>query len=139
MLALMEHPADRLVRVCALLGKRVKFDFSASDGFMAKAEGPGHRWSFHKNPVADLRTCDICGKVGAAKRVCSRSDVYRWNVEDRNDYATATKDMLCMGCWNKVRAIVRKEDEADECRRLLNKLTRSISDERKNQDNRRTA
>lgn len=131
----MEHPADGIARRYALIGKRVEFDFSAVDGFRAKAEGQGQRWSFHENPVADLRTCDICGRIGAAKRVCYRNDVYRWNV-DWKDYTTTSKHMLCTGCWNKVRALVRKERKAGECSLLLNKLTRSISDARKDQNNR---
>ena len=135
----MEHPADRLLRVYARLGKRVRFDFSVCDGFLAKVDAPGRRWVYHKNPVADFRTCDLCGKLGAAKKVNRKSDVYRWNAEDQRDNTTIPKDMLCLACWNKVRAIARKEAEADECRRLINKLTRSISNERKNQNNRRTA
>lgn len=134
--AIMEHPVDRITRIYALIGKQVMFDFSACDGFMAKAKGNGHRWVFHKNPVAELMSCNLCGKVGTAKRVCNRSDVYRWNVENRKDYDTASKHMLCMGCWNKARAIVRKRDDVDGLRIFLNKITRSISNERKNQNNR---
>ena len=86
-----------------------------------------------------IRHCDLCGKEGTAATIYTRNDVRGWNFDGRHDYTTKPKDCLCMACWNKVRAIVRKEEQADECRRLLNKLTRSISDERKNQDDRRTA
>ena len=86
-----------------------------------------------------LNACDVCGKLGIPRKVRVRNDVFGWNGESEKDWTTPSKDMLCTGCWNKVRAIVRKRDEANSCRRMLNKLTRTIRDERKNQNDRRSA
>lgn len=86
-----------------------------------------------------VRHCDLCGKEGTTSTIYERNDVWGWNRDGRDDYTTESKSALCTSCWNKVRAIVRKQDEADECRRLLSQLTRSISNERKNQNDRRTA
>lgn len=87
-----------------------------------------------------FRRCCLCGKEGTATTIYTRTGIGGWDLESRIEiYTKKTKDCICMACWNKVRAIVRKQDEADECRRFLKKLARSISDERKNQDDRRTA
>lgn len=78
-----------------------------------------------------IHTCDACGTMGTKKTTHYRSDVFAWNWDKQDDYHMRSKDMLCTGCWNKARAIKRKQQQADECRTLLNKLIRSISDERK--------
>jgi len=97
---------------------------------------------FNKSGICEecekIRYCDLCDKKGNQSTIYVRNDVYGWEFDGRNDYIGKSKTCLCMACWNKVRAIVNKENEADECRKLLNKLTRSISNERKNQNHRRT-
>lgn len=89
-----------------------------------------------------VRCCDLCGKEGTTSNIYSRTDVWAWNDPRRFSRKCAgadwvQKNVLCMGCWNKVRAISRKEEEAEENRRFLNKLERVISNERKNQNHRR--
>ena len=80
-----------------------------------------------------LNTCDLCGKIGTPKKVCVRSKIFAWNGEMRYGFRYGdANNMLCIGCWNKVKAIVKKQDEADECRTILRQIQRRITDERKN-------
>lgn len=105
-----------------------------SDGWVSWYE-----WSVRKNgkqgtrlikkdaAICRLYKCDICGRIGTKRRVrlffhtgrYERIGEMRW---------------LCTGCWNRFRAVWKKQDEADECKYLLNKLHRTITDERKNQN-----
>jgi len=48
--------------------------------------------------------------------------VYRWNANDKNDRETKDKDILCTGCWNKVRALVKRQAMCNESRKLIAKL-----------------
>jgi hypothetical protein len=85
--------------------------------------------------------CDVCGKVGPKKKVQQRNDVWGWNFDGPKDYKTQSKSMLCMGCWNKIRPLCVKQRKCDEMRTFINKLQRTISNERKqnNQDNGRAS
>lgn len=91
----------------------------------------GRRMQMVVYEYTPLNTCELCGKTSTPKKVCYRSDISGWNREHRNDFAAAPIDTLCTGCWNKVRAVVRKIHAANECSKLFNKLTRSIRDERR--------
>jgi hypothetical protein len=73
-------------------------------------------------PTTSLNTCELCGRKGTRRRVTIRNDTHGWNRETRGDWGTPSKDMLCVGCWNRVRVIVRKKLAADEIRRLGNQL-----------------
>lgn len=68
-----------------------------------------------------LYECSACGRLGGPQRIQYRS----------------TASILCMGCWNSIRAIYKKEDSVLQCRRLINKLKKVIHDEHKNKDDRR--
>lgn len=132
----LDHPMDEIVRRCEREGRQAVFWF-CDGGFFVKKKGYRDDY-FIRNPVCWLSFCELCGKFGSPMSIKTRFNLYGWNRVSKEDRAkTPSKDTLCMACWNSVRRIVRKEKEADECRRLLNKIERVISNERKNQNNRR--
>jgi hypothetical protein len=132
----LETDVDRWVRI----GLKMKFKWESEEGFWAKQEGKHRdRWWYWEYPHTKLVECELCGFRSTPKKVSHRGDTFGWNFESRKDYTTKTKSTLCMGCWNKVRPIVKRQEEAEECRSIINKINRSISDERKNQNNRATS
>lgn len=92
---------------------------------------PGRR--VHSVPVyyTPINCCDVCGTLVPPKKVCDRSGVWGWNFDGPKDYKSKSKSMLCMGCWNKIRPLHKKAIEVDELRTLINRLNRTISDEKK--------
>ena len=99
------------------------------------------RASFHQNALTVLNECGCCGKISTPKKVHERS-VRSWRYSEKElkdgdvDFDTfiesIKKDsMLCTGCWNKVKAIEKREDEAQEIKRLTNKLKAEVSKCRK--------
>ena len=78
---------------------------------------------FAKNPITWLNTCEVCGKTSTPKKVHYRSGVSCWNYINMKEFSP-TKDTLCMGCWNKLKPIVKRQNEAKEIKRLINKLLR---------------
>lgn len=79
---------------------------------------------YFKNPTTSLNTCQVCGKVSTPKKVHCRNDVFRWNAESSSDFTTKNKDILCMGCWNKIRPLVSRQMSVNENRRMINKLNK---------------
>ena len=79
---------------------------------------------FNKNPVINLNTCQLCGKVSTPKKVQTRIDCWGWNRENKKDYSFKSKHMLCMSCWNKVKPIVNRKEESEELRLIINRLNR---------------
>jgi hypothetical protein len=77
-----------------------------------------------------LNKCDLCGMVHGPKKVQVRNDVYSWNKQYDNDCAPL-KNMLCMGCWNRVLALVRQSERTAEQRTLINKTVKELRDERR--------
>jgi len=94
----------------------------------------GHWYQIPGPHYTVLNVCDVCGKISTPKKIHNRNDVFGWNFE-KNDWSTPAKNMLCTGCWNKAAVIIHKRHDLDKCRCLLNKLTRIIRHEQKNQDN----
>lgn len=80
-------------------------------------------------PYMELVYCQLCGKAGPRKYISPRN-VYGWDSEDKYDYSES-KNLLCVGCWNTCRAIFKKEQGADECKSLINKIQRRIAWARK--------
>ena len=87
------------------------------------------------NPITMLNTCQVCGKLGTPRKICTRNDVYGWDVKVWS-YPFETKTMLCVGCWNKAARIqheIKKqyEDirEAEAEIRDINRLTRHLKQE----------
>lgn len=72
---------------------------------------------FYTYPRTDLVDCQLCGKRSTPKKVHYRSDVAGWN-------GGLDKDVLCTGCWNKLKPLVNKEREYFELRALTSKLYR---------------
>jgi len=93
--------------------KKHKYSFASAD--------------FYKYPSTTLKNCDVCGKLGTPKKIMHRSQLYRWNVDDKKDYTTPSKDMLCMGCWNKLRVLVNKQHICNENRKLISKIKLEIA------------
>jgi hypothetical protein len=58
--------------------------------------------------------CRLCGIWGVPKKVQYRPCCYLW--EKRRE------PIYCMGCWNKVRAIVRREEDAEFAARAARKI-----------------
>lgn len=102
-----------------------------------KVDGGRHsRFMWIENPHTKLVQCELCGVWSTPKRVNDRNDLHGWNFSVCKDFNTASKTTLCMSCCNKVRAKVRRENEAKECRKLIKQLQGIIKDERKNQEHR---
>ena len=102
-----------------------------------RKDGKPGRWYQVPGPeYTPLNKCDVCGLVSTPKKVQTRNDVYGWNRESRKDYLAPPRNMLCMGCWNRVRALVRRKDETSEIGIAIRKLQRAIQHERKNQNHR---
>lgn len=75
-----------------------------------------------------INTCDLCKKIGIPRRVRYRSDVFGWNRNNSKDFEFDQKNVLCTGCWNKVRSLLDKEEKSRAITQLLNKLKREASE-----------
>jgi hypothetical protein len=94
-----------------------------------------------------IEECEVCKKLGSTKKICDRPDVYGWDLPKREKTEAWTnggkyierysKTILCVSCWNKAKPIIKKENDYNEIRKLLNKLTLVIRNEHKktNQNN----
>lgn len=85
---------------------------------------------YSANPVTELRKCDLCGKVSTPKKVQHRPLVWRWD-KHKNDYSDS-KSTLCMGCWNKTRRLVERQEKLDELIKLQRKILREVAKHGKN-------
>lgn len=63
-----------------------------------------------------VRQCRNCGWFGSPLHVQYRPLLYRFLENNRC--------ILCMSCWNKLRALSRQQDELNETARLIGKLKR---------------
>ena len=84
-----------------------------------------------------LNTCEVCGILRGAKWVSYRNGIYGWNFSGRKygypiktEFDLESKKILCMCCWNKVRAVEIKRAVIDECVSLTNKLKKEIKNAR---------
>ena len=97
------------------------------DGFYVNYNGSKKHTSrtcFIQFPSTALVECELCHKIGVPKKIHDRNDVYGWTRDGRNDNTFEPKTCLCMSCWNKVKALVKRQDETNEIKRLISKLTR---------------
>jgi len=94
-------------------------------------QGKALKWMFAD--YCPLVTCQLCMKTGSTKSIRPR-DVWGWNREHKDDYEAMKRDVLCMSCYNKVRPIVKKSRELEECRKLINRITKEIQNERRKID-----
>lgn len=130
---LLEHPLDRFSR----LGINVVIKYEYEDGVWFRQKGRGHsRWYWLENPVTKLKTCELCRKTSTPKKVTHRDGIYGWNFHNKEDLSFESKDVLCVGCWNKVRSLIERKHKADEVGKIINELERTISHEHKNQNHR---
>jgi hypothetical protein len=82
---------------------------------------------FYRYPSTTLRECDVCSKLSTPKKIMCRNLLYKWNVDDKKDYETPSKNMLCTGCWNKIRVLVKRQNVCEENKRLTAKLKTEIN------------
>jgi len=85
------------------------------------------------NPVRPVYQCDLCGVMNS--RVDQRWSAQCWNHGEKcksTSYLgawckseTPSKHKLCVGCWNKIKPIVRMRDEYFQTRTLINKLAKA--------------
>lgn len=143
------HPYDEFVNLCKESGgfnflyycnesASVWYNHNKTGGSAAKSWKSARAFDM---PVTWLLTCDLCGVVGVPKKIQYRSSCYGWHRRTKQDYkkehgnlkgyflstykeGEGGKNTLCMGCWNKVRVIVKAQDEAEEIDKLKNKLNR---------------
>ena len=97
-----------------------------------------------------LNTCELCKRTSTPKNVNVKYDCMYWDLPSKHEwkkenktlkgyflhfYSNAKEDtgMLCVGCWNKVRVIVKRQEEAEELTKLSNKLKREELKWRKSQ------
>jgi len=85
-----------------------------------------HNKPASKRSVTWLNACQLCGKYGVPTKVTWRGGIYQWARMSKNEYCRS-KDILCMGCWNKVKPLAKIKDEAEENKTLINKLKRAIT------------
>ena len=96
------------------------------------------RAEFYQYPSTTLKMCEVCGFSSTPKKVHYRSMIYGWNVDKTIngtwlDYSQESKTTLCMKCWNKIRPIVKAEEEANKNQLLINKLNREMGKWQKSQ------
>lgn len=102
---------------------------------LTKAGKPRKRGECEYAWFTPLLTCQLCGFFSTPRNVRDRDDCYqydhrpdhqrdqlRFNYEMKvGNWGTPT---LCTGCWNKVRAIIRRVDELRDLHTLVRKLQR---------------
>jgi len=89
-----------------------------------KSGKPGKKIYTRRYWYTPLNQCDLCGMWSTPKKIHYRGDVYGWDWDKGSEYLTPSKDVLCMGCWNKVKVISKRKREAKELKKLTNKLYR---------------
>ena len=84
-----------------------------------------------------LRTCCVCGEIGArVKAINDRSYTEVFNYGQLEDLVGGSDRPVCNSCWKKYKRLASQKQKADEIKKLINKLERTISHEHKNQNHR---
>ena len=78
-----------------------------------------------------LFTCELCGKVSTPFKVHEREDVIGWDWGKKGAREQPSKTLLCTGCWNKVKPISKRREEACLNSKLINKAKREVAKCRK--------
>ena len=68
-----------------------------------------------------LYECKSCLITGSGQHIRYRGEIHGWCGLN-----FGYTPVLCMSCWNKARAIIRKEDQIKEIPKLLTDLRRAI-------------
>ena len=103
---------------------------------------PGMRLDFRSRDVTPLMNCAMCHHLKTPRKI--RTSFYLWYVAEQitkknyYQYYDASKCDLCIGCWNKVRAIEKKENKLKENIKQTKELTTFIYREKKRIKNERT-
>lgn len=79
-----------------------------------------------------LFVCELCEKLGPKKKIQYRNDCYLYEHRDR--YRSGTP-LLCMGCWNKIRPLVKRIREAQENDKLIRKMKRELRELERERNN----
>jgi hypothetical protein len=92
---------------------------------LTKKDGTPHptRFTTQTARYTPFRECQLCGFRHGPRRVHERSCIYGWDLEVQ--HAQDSKTMLCTGCWNKARAIVRLKGQAYDLKRQMNALQKA--------------
>lgn len=96
------------------------------DGFYFNTNKPesnaagswGRAW-YHQHEFTVLRVCESCGKFGTPRKISHRNDCYVPYVGT---------PLLCCGCWNRARALLRKKEGLEALRKLVKQLLRTRPD-----------
>lgn len=86
-----------------------------------------HKNKYGKYPKGSNNICGVCNKKGSNSNINTKWGLYGWNKDNRYSgchHEAIKKSTLCVSCWNKLKAIQKKEEEAREIKRLSNKLNR---------------
>lgn len=131
-----ELPADH--RIVRHYGKPAWIEYRASTKdeteyrYVVEGRRPC-RFTWERNPCTHLNTCEVCGVIGVPRKVARRTDVYGWDWETPYDYK-ATKDVLCVRCWNRARAVKTRRNDVEQNRLLINRIKREICNVRKQRE-----
>lgn len=75
-----------------------------------------HRLVYTYREYCPLYVCQRCSRAGSGRQVQYRSGVYA---------AMGGRSLLCIGCWNQVRPVIRRQEAIDDLMRLQRKLMRT--------------
>lgn len=79
-----------------------------------KSGGYSKRLVMHCALYSPFQQCRLCGVWGVPKKVQYRPCC--------GHYPKRPEPIYCMGCWNKVRAIVRREEDAEFAAKAARKI-----------------
>jgi hypothetical protein len=98
---------------------------------LTKKDGSPHptRFTTQMASYTPFRECQLCGFRHGPRKVHERSCIYGWDLEVQHD--RGSKTMLCTGCWNKARAVIRLNDEAYALKRQMNALQKAYRQARR--------
>lgn len=89
-------------------------------------------------PCTELRKCERCSFLSTPKKVSLRYDVATLESHLSGTYVKAK--MLCMGCWNKYRPLVKCMKDHRETKYLIYRLNKErLNASKANKEHGRTA
>lgn len=109
-------------------GQNIKHTEQVAYRKILKSGKVSDRWEWLPgNPYTPLHLCDLCSKISTPKKIQYRPMCYKWDADNRKRYWEGRQSgILCMGCWNKVRHIVKREEEVEQSRLLINAINREV-------------
>ena len=76
-------------------------------------------------PFIPLHVCELCSRIGTPKKVQHRPHCFSWDksIEDQCGVVLKT-GLLCMGCWNKLRRIIKMQTDVEFNFMLISRIYR---------------